>query len=378
MMSDRPRIELSTVQIVASMGAAVTGAVLTSYLGDGGTILGTAVGAGVSTSGFAVYKHYLGRTKEKVAPVIVEHARQWNPTTQASGHAAPGAAQPARRDNDPTHTDLGQTRADPGQADPDLGQTRRDLGRTGADFGQTRNDLGQAAPDISQTRRDLGQTRSNGQTWTSSGQTWTGNGQTWGPGASRTRADVGLADAQTAQFGTVRMGSDGRDGSNDSGRTNGTNGTNGGGKHSGGTGGAGGAGRSWRGHPRWVITAVTTAAVFLVAMLAITLIEFGTGKPIDASVWGRSSSGTTLGNVTGGGTSSKSTVQPTTPATPSTPSTSATPSQSASPGVNSSVQPTSGATSAPSPSAVPSVGATSPAQTTPATTGATPPGKAAQ
>ena len=115
--------------------------------------------------------------------------------------------------------------------------------------------------------------------------------------------------------------------------------------------------------------------MFLAAMLVITLIEFGTGKPISASVWGHQSTGTTLGGVTGGGTSSKSTVQPTTPVTPST---SATPSQSASPGVNSSVQPTSGATSAPSPSAVPSVGVTSPAQTTPATTGATAPGKAAQ
>jgi hypothetical protein len=372
MMSDRPRIELNTVQVISSMGAAVTGAVLTSYLGDGGTILGTAVGAGVSTTGFAVYKHYLARTKEKVAPVIVEHARQWNPTTQASGHAAPGAAQPARGDNDPTHTDLGQTRADPGQADPDLGQTRQDLGRTGADFGQTRNDLGQAAPDISQTRRDLGQTRSNGQTWTSSGQTWTSNGQTWGPGASRTRADAGLAGAETAQFGTVRTGSDGRNGSTGSGRNNGPNGTNDGGRHSGRTGGAG---RTWRGHPRWVLTAVTSVAVFLIAMIVITLIEFGTGKPIGASLWGQKASGTTLGNVTGGGTSSKSTVQPTTPATPGT---SATPSQSASPGVNSSVQPTSGATSAPSPSAVPSVGATNPARTTPATTGATPPSKATQ
>ena len=170
------------------------------------------------------------------------------------------------------------------------------------------------------------------------------------------------------------MGSDGRNGPNGSGRNNGPNGTNGGGKHSGGTGG--GVGRGLRGHPRWVITAVTSAAVFLVAMLVITLIEFGTGKPIGASLWGHKATGTTLGNVTGGGTSNKSTVQPTTPATPGT---SATPSQSASPGVNSSVQPTSGATSpAPSPSAVPSVGATSPAQTTPATTGATPPGKAAQ
>ena len=79
-MSDGHGIELNTVQLVASMGAAVTGAVLTSYLGDGGTILGTAVGSGASTAGFAVYKHYLSRTKEKVAPVIVEHARQWTPT----------------------------------------------------------------------------------------------------------------------------------------------------------------------------------------------------------------------------------------------------------------------------------------------------------
>ncbi len=81
-MSNRPSIELNTVQVVASMGAAVTGAILTSYLGNGGTIVGTAVGAGASTAGFAVYKHYLARTKEgeKVAPVIVEHARHWSPT----------------------------------------------------------------------------------------------------------------------------------------------------------------------------------------------------------------------------------------------------------------------------------------------------------
>src|ERR1700760_1704374 len=68
MMSDRHGIELNTVQLVASMAAAVTGAILTSYLGDGGTILGTAVGRGASTAGFAVDKHYLVATKEKGAP----------------------------------------------------------------------------------------------------------------------------------------------------------------------------------------------------------------------------------------------------------------------------------------------------------------------
>jgi hypothetical protein len=76
MMGNRSGIDLSTVQVISSMGAAVTGAILTSYLGDGGTITGTAVGAGASTAVFAIYKHYLGRTKEKVAPVIVGHARQ--------------------------------------------------------------------------------------------------------------------------------------------------------------------------------------------------------------------------------------------------------------------------------------------------------------
>ena len=112
-MSDRPGIELSTVQLVSSMGAAVTGAVLTSYIGDGGTILGTAIGAGVSTAGFAVYKHYLVRTKEKVAPVIVEHARQWTPTGTVAS------------DSRPTRHD-GVTRADVPRADA----TRVDIPRT--------------------------------------------------------------------------------------------------------------------------------------------------------------------------------------------------------------------------------------------------------
>ena len=86
-----------TAQIVASMGAAVTGAVLRRYLGDGGTILGTAVGSGASTAGVAVYKALPGRTKDKVAPVIVGHARQWTPTTQASSRRAANASRAVAR-----------------------------------------------------------------------------------------------------------------------------------------------------------------------------------------------------------------------------------------------------------------------------------------
>src|ERR1700761_999967 len=117
MMSDRPKgdrpkqgIELNTVQLVSSMAAAVTGAVLTSYLGDGGTILGTAVGSGASTAGFAVYKHYLVRTKDKVAPVIVEHARQWTPTGSVISDQPASRPQAAGRAGGPAVADA--TRVD--------------------------------------------------------------------------------------------------------------------------------------------------------------------------------------------------------------------------------------------------------------------------
>src|ERR1700753_655971 len=115
MMSDRPKagIELNAVQVVASMAAAVTGAILTSYLGDGGTILGTAVGSGASTAGFAVYKHYLVRTKDKVAPVLVEHARQWTPTGSLA------------TDQNPTRADAGRAG---GPSAPDATRVDRAVG----------------------------------------------------------------------------------------------------------------------------------------------------------------------------------------------------------------------------------------------------------
>src|SRR6201986_1562911 len=143
MMSDRPKagIELNSVQVVASMAAAVTGAILTSYLGDGGTILGTAVGSGVSTTGFAVYKHYLSRTKEKVAPVIVEHARQWTPTgTEADGQHAARHAGVTRAD---------ATRADATRADAARG---RDVTRAARSPGRNGNG-GYTAEDWAQARR---------------------------------------------------------------------------------------------------------------------------------------------------------------------------------------------------------------------------------
>jgi hypothetical protein len=365
MMSDRPKkgIELNTVQLVSSMAAAVTGAVLTSYLGDGGTILGTAVGSGVSTTGFAVYKHYLSRTKEKVTPVIVEHARQWTPTgteaddPHAARHAGVTRADATRADaargSDATRVDrpVGSngsspvytpadwdrarrtapgwaepTRAEPGlgsdvtRQDPYPGQTtRQDLGQPGSANGQTRQDFGQpryiphpAQPDDDQTR---------------------------------------TARYDGARYGTVRMGdgtvvNGGPGGPGSDG--NGTGGGPGDGRH----GKPGGVRHFFADRPAWVWTVASAAVVFIVALVIITLFELGTGKPISSTVWSRSGTGTTLG----GGSSKTST----TPSQSATPTQSATaPSTGASTGGSTTPTP-GGAAPSPtiSPSSVPTVGST--------------------
>ena len=338
-MSDRPSIELNTVQIVASMGAAVTGAILTSYLGNGGTIVGTAVGAGASTAGFAVYKHYLARTKDKVAPVIVDHARHWGPTTgsQASRGGPPAAPGPADRTvTSPYRAANGGHGTAPG-------------------YGATAGRFASAAP------------ADRTQPWPPGDQR--PQGQDDAPTRDLGRSNVERADAQTAQYGTVRMGSPGPEGNGGPG-TSRDFAAGAGNGHDGGPGqrgpaSGGGIGALLRDRPRWFVMAVTSAAVFLVALLVVTLIEFGTGKPIDASVWGRKASGTTLGNVTGGGQSTSKTVTPT-----------VSPTQSATPGGvgQTAPQPSSSGSPAPSPSSVPSV-STNPSQNAPASVVPTAPGQ---
>ncbi len=52
--------------------------------------------------------------------------------------------------------------------------------------------------------------------------------------------------------------------------------------------------------PGWLAVAIGTAGVFLVAIAAITVFELATGKPLDAVVWHRTGSGTTVGGLVGG------------------------------------------------------------------------------
>ena len=60
------RLNLSAIQVMASVLAAVTGALAASYLGVAGTIIGAAVFSFASTVGAAVYRHALGRATDRL------------------------------------------------------------------------------------------------------------------------------------------------------------------------------------------------------------------------------------------------------------------------------------------------------------------------
>jgi hypothetical protein len=105
-MSDR-RFDMSGQQITASVLAAVTGAVLASYLGVAGTIIGTAVMSVAGTAGTAIYKHYLGRTagrlKETAKVAAAHRAAEWM-TAGTRTAAMPGRAAGDKNDTGPAGT----------------------------------------------------------------------------------------------------------------------------------------------------------------------------------------------------------------------------------------------------------------------------------
>jgi hypothetical protein len=138
MMSDSDRrFEITGTQVAASVLAAITGAILASYLGVGGTIIGTAVVSVVSTVGAAVYKTYLGRTARRLkerAPDIAHRAAERMSAVNTRGGTQQGQA---------SQTRAGQTRADQTRADRTRADdTRADQSR--ADH--TRADKAQADP----------------------------------------------------------------------------------------------------------------------------------------------------------------------------------------------------------------------------------------
>jgi hypothetical protein len=142
----RPRLEVSAIQVVATVLAAVTGALLASYLGVVGTITGTAVASGASTMATAIYRHYLGRTKERfqeVAPVIAKRTRL--PEGPLTHGAAPATRQPmpspATNAGVPTFTAARVPTFTP-HGDQAAGQTRP----TRVDAPATASDAGRVRP----------------------------------------------------------------------------------------------------------------------------------------------------------------------------------------------------------------------------------------
>jgi hypothetical protein len=68
--TDRPRLQLSATQVIASALAATTATVAASYLGVAGTVIGAAVASVLTVVGNAVYSHSIQRTSERVREVV--------------------------------------------------------------------------------------------------------------------------------------------------------------------------------------------------------------------------------------------------------------------------------------------------------------------
>ena len=67
---ERPRIQLSASQVIASALAAITATVAASYLGVAGTVIGAAVASVLTVIGNAVYSHSIQRTGARVRSVV--------------------------------------------------------------------------------------------------------------------------------------------------------------------------------------------------------------------------------------------------------------------------------------------------------------------
>jgi hypothetical protein len=230
-MSGR-RIDLSATQVIASVLAAVTGAIAASYLGVAGTIIGTAVMSVAGTAGAAIYKHILGRGRERLKSA----AAQMTPAAyrrQASGRAGAASAEteilPAYREWRRPYGDDQATRRLSG-AGP---VTRWHAGHSG-----------EAVP---------------------AGPGWTRPVAGSGAGQPDWRADATRRDIMTGGPGARRAGARRP---------------------------AGGGRR-----PRWLVPATAALCVFLAVLGIVTAFEAAAGRPLDALIWGRHGTGTSVGSL---------------------------------------------------------------------------------
>jgi hypothetical protein len=308
-MAASRRLNLSGIQVSAGLLATLTGAVAASYLGVGGTLIGAAIGSLASTVGGEIYRHYLGRTHERLRGAVDVH-RYRTARSTIGGQADPTVAQ----------NRLGVTSHRPDDQDATETQVLH-VPRPG--------DAGHEAVTAPRT------TSANDPIDDSPTETFAaadGRPQT-GPAAAPTTA-AGAAAGSIAEVGAAEGGA-----------------ANGGAANGGAAnGGAANGGDGRKKRPRWLVLAVIAAGTFIIALAVITVFELSVGKTLSATVRGQSGSGTTLGGVMGGQTAkptptvAKPTATPsaTTPAPSSTASVLPTSSGSASPAPAPSVSVTPG------------------------------------
>jgi hypothetical protein len=308
-MSRPGGLQLSPVQIVASLLATLTGAILASYLGVGGTLTGAAVGSIASTTGTEIYRHYLRRSQErlKAAGEVLRHRQE--PTGQHARHAAGQQTGTARLDGAATGTlaanQAGQRAARPGAAGSVAGQYNGRGPDTPADPTET-----QALP----AAASAWQRRVGG-----------------GPAAAQSAGEH--ATGELSDGPATGELSDGA------------------------APGGDGSGPWWRNLSRrqWLTYGGVALGVFLVAMVIVTIIELSVGKPLDAAVWGKHSTGTSVGNLVGGSGGHKQQPATSHTSTPTTQPTGTVPNSSPS-ATPSGTAPTPST----SPSSVPSSGSATP------------------
>jgi hypothetical protein len=292
------RIDLSATQVIASMLAAVTGAVAASYLGVAGTVVGAAVMSVASTVVASVYKHYLARSRERLRAAR-EAARTAPPAggrflphdgATGSGQDTSQAATRADLSRATVRADLSRAtaRADLSRATARADSVRASAARPDRPAGP--DDVTQIMPAVAfRPHRWDGADRANGLDGLADGATQIGSrpgregtGAGRPDGARPGRPDPGDGDAgrgepaarpgPASEPGGPGAGDDGAGASQDA---------------------------RWR-RPRPLVLAGIALGVFLLAMAGITAFEAAAGKPLDAIVGSGHGSGTTVGSIVGG------------------------------------------------------------------------------
>jgi hypothetical protein len=324
-MSGR-RIDLSATQVVASMLAAVTGAVAASTLGIAGTVIGAAIMSVASTAVAAVYKHYIARSHERLraaaeaaripplvggggAAVGIRRLQRATQTTQQTGQTATMVADDMVAD-DMVADDMVADDRHVGGADADQTEVFPAVG-----FGQHRwHDADRAdgfarhpqSPADGATEIIGGAAADRAP---ASGATEAGGvgGATGTGGVAGATEAGGVAGATEA--GGVGGGSSGEADRGPAGQAVPGAGLPAGlaGRQAGGPDGddaaAGASAPEDAGRSRWrrpLVLAGAALGIFLLAMGGITAFEAVAGKPLDAIVGGKHNSGTTVGSLIGG------------------------------------------------------------------------------